>query len=126
MNTSDTKEIQYIPAKIFLEKYLPKELYYREEKLTGGGGRVMLYWKKEYQDSHANSTLRFFSEFGRVYLGEHNTNEPHQVYIKNMLERLYRCIKKLHKEPSFVIEELMKNIPWKRKMKTSFLGSVEE
>ncbi|MBM9500949.1 hypothetical protein JWG44_11875 [Leptospira sp. 201903071] len=110
--------IKYCEASIFLSEFLPIELSYQSQRISTGGRRTLLFWKPEYQ-TRPDGTGCFFSEFGRTYLGEHNTNEPHDLYIRKILERLYRSLMRLEKSPSFEVDDLMSKIPWKEKVKPS-------
>lgn len=111
-------KIKYCEADIFLDKYLPSELTYKIQPMTGGGSRIFLYWQPSIQ-CNADKSPRFFSEFGRTYLGDRNTNQPHSVYIEKTLRKIHRAILILRLIPSFEVEDILKNIPWEEKEKGS-------
>lgn len=90
---SAVKRIKYCDALDFLENHLPKEFTFSEAKVSTGGRRILIYWKDEIQPMQ-DGKLRFFSEFGREYLGVSNTNEPHIEYIRKHLEKMYNALLK--------------------------------
>ncbi|KXZ29139.1 MULTISPECIES: hypothetical protein [Leptospira] len=118
---SAVKRIKYCDALDFLENHLPKEFTFSEAKVSTGGRRILIYWKDEIQPMQ-DGKLRFFSEFGREYLGVSNTNEPHIEYIRKHLEKMYNALLKLKAvgkitEISFTVDVALSNINWKEKEK---------
>ncbi|EMI62120.1 hypothetical protein MAL08_06970 [Leptospira noguchii] len=118
---SAAKRIKYCDALDFLENHLPKEFTFSESKVSTGGRRILIYWKDEIQPMQ-DGKPRFFSEFGREYLGVSNTNEPHIEYIRKHLEKMYNALLKLKAvgkitEISFTVDVALSNINWKEKEK---------
>ncbi|MFA4793955.1 hypothetical protein [Leptospira kirschneri] len=118
---SAVKRIKYCDALDFLENHLPKEFTFSEAKVSTGDRRILIYWKDEIQPMQ-DGKLRFFSEFGREYLGVSNTNEPHIEYIRKHLEKMYNALLKLKAvgkitEISFTVDVALSNINWKEKEK---------
>ncbi|WP_032918421.1 hypothetical protein [Leptospira santarosai] len=108
-------KIKYCRADEFLNNYLPSEMKWKRQPLTSGGNRILLYFNDEIQPENG----KHFSEFGREYKGQHNTNEPHELYIKLTLDKIHSALIRIGRSPSFGVENVMNAIPWREKDKQS-------